>query len=66
MVNKEFYWNPTGENQAVEFVERTQCRYVELFSRPKPSTTERIEGILDDHSLEGWFEKAPNKILSHI
>ena len=66
MVNTEFYWNPTGDIQSVEFTEQTQCRYVELYSYPMLVTTGRIEGSLDDNSLEQWFEKVLNAFITYI
>ena len=66
MMNTFLHWNPTGSMQAVEFVEQTQCRYVELYSHPKPLAPERIEGTLDDSSLEEWFNKARHKFIDHF
>lgn len=57
MIDKKYWWHPSGERKAVEFAPQTKCSYLELLPCPEGSTITPLQGSLDDASLEAWFEK---------
>lgn len=52
-----FYWDPTGAPEAVDFKAQTDCEYFEIPGCSACKPPRRLEGMLDDSSLQEWLDQ---------